>query len=188
MQNRSHSVSRLVILSLLAALSIALCVFVRFPIFPAAPHLEYDAGDIPLMFAACLFGPWWGLMVTAVTCAVQAFTVSAASGPIGLIMHLFATGAFVVIASLIYRRKQTGAALLYGLLLGALSSTALMIPLNLIFTPLYGIPIEVVQKMLLPVILPFNAIKFFGNSLVTYLLYRPLQGILLHYGKDAPRE
>ena len=172
-----HSpVRRLATLAILAAAAVVLCLLVRFPIFPSAPWLEYDAGDVPLIFSAFLYGPWWGLAVTAVACVIQGLTVSAGSGWIGIVMHLCATGALVIVAGYCYR-KWPGRSLA-AMLAGAVVAILLMLPLNLIFTPLYGTPVEAVKQMLFPVILPFNAIKFGANSLVAWLLYKPLQSFL----------
>ena len=170
------STRRLATLAILAAAAIVLCLLVRFPIFPSAPWLEYDAGDIPLIFSAFLYGPWWGLAVTAVACVIQGLTVSAGSGWIGIVMHLCATGALVIVAGLIYRKAPKRS--LIAMIVGAAVAIVLMIPLNLIFTPLYGTPVEAVKQMLLPVILPFNAIKFGVNAVVAWVLYKPLQRFL----------
>jgi riboflavin transporter FmnP len=55
---------------------------------------------------------------------------------------------------------------------GSLTMTLLMIPLNLVVTPLFmGQPVQAVID-LLPWIVLFNLIKSFGNSLLTFLLYK----------------
>ena len=82
---------KLTAMALLAAISIVLVYLIHFPIFPSAPFLEYDPADMPIMIAAFVFGPIPGLLVCAVTCAIQAMTVSASSGLIGFCMHFFAT-------------------------------------------------------------------------------------------------
>ncbi len=171
MQN--SSVRRLSVLAMLAAAAVVLCVCLRFPLFASAPWLEYDAGDVPLIFAAFLYGPWWGLAVTAVVCVIQGFTVSAASGWIGIVMHLCATGALVVTAGLLYAARQNRPH--WAMIFGALAAILLMIPLNLWLTPLYGTPVEAVRALLLPAILPFNAVKFGVNTLAAWLLYRPME-------------
>ena len=49
-----------------------------------------------------------------------------------------------------------------------------MILWNYLVTPLYmGVPREVVASMILPVFLPFNAIKCGLNTALTLLLYKP---------------
>ena len=51
-----------------------------------------------------------------------------------------------------------------------------MIPLNLIFTPLFmGSPVDAVLEMILPIILPFNLMKAGINAVVTGLLFKHLE-------------
>jgi hypothetical protein len=50
---------------------------------------------------------------------------------------------------------------------------------NYIMVPIYqGIPRDAVAGMLIPVFLPFNAIKAAFNASVTMLLYKPVVGAL----------
>lgn len=173
------SVNRLVKLGMLAALSLVLVYFIRFPIFPAAPYLEYDMADVPILIGTFLFGPWWGLMLTAAVSVLQWLLVSTGSGWVGAVMHFCATGANVLLAGLIYRRVHTLKGAIVALASGILVQTLMMIPLNLIFTVHFnGAPAEVVKAMLVPVIIPFNLIKAGINALITFLLYKSLGKLL----------
>ena len=107
MSNTNPKLGRLAKLGLLAALSIVLVFFIHFPIFPTAKFLEYDPADIPIMIATFAFGPWYGLMTTIVVAVVQGLTVSASSGIYGIIMHIIATGAYVLASGLFYRKHKT---------------------------------------------------------------------------------
>lgn len=104
MRNVSANTRKLTTLAMLAALAIVLVALIHFPLVPAAPFLEYDPADIPIFIGTFLFGPAAGLALTAVVCVIQGVTVSAASGPIGIIMHFLATGTFVLLAGNLYRR------------------------------------------------------------------------------------
>ena len=179
------SVRALVTMAIMAALSIALVAVIHFPIFPAAPFLEYDPADIPILIATFAFGPLAGLAVTAVACVVQGVTVSAQSGVYGIIMHLISTGSYVLVAGLIYhfKRSRLGAGL--GLACGVLASAAVMAAANLVITPIFmGAPREAVLAMLLPTIIPFNLIKAGANGAVTFLLYKPISKLIK--GKGNP--
>ncbi|NLN97988.1 MAG: ECF transporter S component, partial [Eubacteriaceae bacterium] len=48
---------RLTEMAVLAAMSIILVATIHFPIFPAAPFLEYDPADIPIFIGTFMFGP-----------------------------------------------------------------------------------------------------------------------------------
>ena len=90
-------------LTALGAISLILVATVHFPIIPAAPFLEYDPADVPILIGTFAFGRVAGFLLTVVVSIIQGMTVSAASGgPIGIIMHIFATGSCVLIAGNIY--------------------------------------------------------------------------------------
>lgn len=174
-----ESTKRLVRLGVLAAISLLLIYLIRIPLFPSAAFLEYDMADVPILIATFLFGPWWGLALTAVVSVLQWLLVSQASGFIGALMHFFATGAYVLIAGYIYGRFHTRKGAIIALLSGAVAMILMMIPLNLIFTVHFmGAPKEVVVGMLGPIIIPFNAIKAGINGLLTFVLYKATAYVL----------
>ena len=165
------STRKLATLAMLAAISIALVLTIHIP-FPPLPFLEYDPADIPILISTFLFGPWAGLAVTVVVSGVQALTVSSMSGWVGPIMHVVATGSFVLVAGFLYRRNKTRKGALLALLFGSITMVIMMVPLNLIFTPLFmGLPVASVVD-LLPLIVLFNLIKAGVNALVTFVIYK----------------
>lgn len=165
-------------LAMLAAISVVLALLVSFPIFPAASFLEYDPADVPILISALLYGPAEGLLVTAIASIMQGLIKSAGSGIIGIIMHIIATGCFCVVTALVARNGEKKRIAL-ALVLGAFSMAAIMIPCNLILTPMYtGATREMIASMLLPVFIPFNLIKAGINAVVTYIVYLPLKKIL----------
>ena len=177
MTNR-QSIDRVVKLGLLAALSL-LMMLIRFP-WPPLPFLEYDMADVPILIGTFLYGPWWGLLLTAAVCLLQGVTVSAASGVIGILMHFFATGAFVIVAGSLYRRPRfhTFRGALMALVCGSLTMIVMMVPLNLVFTGYFmGTPIASVVA-LLPAIILFNAFKAGVNAVITLLLYKLIGRVL----------
>lgn len=175
----SQATNRLVKLGLLAALSILLVFLIHFPIFPSAAYLEYDMADVPILIGTFLFGPWWGLLLTAAVSVLQWLLVSQSSLWVGAAMHFFATGSCVLVAGLVYRRMHTKKGAVIALLLGVVAQVLMMIPLNLIFTVHFnGAPHDVVVAMLPTVIIPFNAIKAGANALITFLLYKSVGKLL----------
>ncbi len=169
----------LITLSLLTALSIVLMLLIRFPIFPSAPYLEYEPMDVPILIAGFAFGPVAGLTVTVISSLIQGLSVSSASGWIGILMHFISTGTLVTVASLIYKKKQTIWGAVIALVCGTIAMAAVMIPANLIFTPIYGPPVEVVKSLILPILIPFNLIKAGINSAVTFVIYKPLRHLVI---------
>ncbi len=48
---------KLTVMAMLTAISVLLVWLVHLPIIPAAPFLEYDPADIPVLIGAFAFGP-----------------------------------------------------------------------------------------------------------------------------------
>ena len=177
--NVKQSTRKLVTLGMLGALSIVLVFFIHFPLLPAAPWMEYDPADIPILIGTFLYGPWAGLALTVVVSVIQGLTVSAQSGIIGIVMHLLATGAFVLVAGGIYQRHKTIGRAVVSLICGVVAMTIVMVGCNLVFTPIFlGQAMGDVVAMLLPVIIPFNLLKAGINGIVTFVVYKPIGNIL----------
>ena len=176
---KSINTRKLVAMGLMAGLSVALVFLIHFPIFPQAPFLEYDPADIPILIASFAYGPFAGLIVTAIASVVQGLTVSSASGLYGILMHLISTGTYVLVAGLIYRAKNSRPGIVIALVCGVLASAAVMAAANLVVTPYFmGVPVDAVKGMLLPVIIPFNLIKSGINAAMMMMIYLPLRPAL----------
>ncbi len=170
--NKTFTTKKIVLIGILAAVSIVLVYLIRFPIFPATPFLEYDPADIPILIATFALGPIEGLVLTFIVSIIQGLTVSSASGPIGILMHLFATGSFVLVSGFIYRRFKTRKGAVLALALGVVTMTLTMVLWNIIFTPIFlGVPLQAVMEIL-PFIVLFNLIKAGVNAVVAALLYK----------------
>ena len=176
--NPKMTTERLAKMAMLVALSIVLVFLIHFPIFPAVPFLEYDPADIPILMGTFAFGPVAGILLTIVTAVLQGVTVSAQSGPYGIIMHIVATSALVLTSGLIYSKEKTKKRAVIALICGTLAMTVIMIPANLFITPKFmGMPLEGLLPFM-PWIILFNFIKAGINSVVTFLVYKKISPFL----------
>ncbi len=189
MNKQKKRIYALTLCGVMSALAVVLVMLIRFPIFPAVPFLEYDAGDIPLFFLSAICGPGYGLCATAATCVIQGVTVSAGSGWVGIVMHFFATGSFVLVQSLILHRLSfsrhadplpppSRVRRISATVGGILAMVCAMALWNLLFTPFF-------MKMpyadfwpYYPWILLFNLIKAGVNGILFALLYEAITPIL----------
>lgn len=183
--NRSKSTLRLTTLGMLAALSLVL-VFFNFPLFPSAPFLKFDFADIPLLICSMLFGSLPSLAVLFVVSVVQAFLLGGDSY-LGCIMHFVASGAMLVVTGLLCRKSSSTLRTILGLVLGALTMTALMIPMNYLITPLYlgghsKETVGIISSLMLPTIIPFNIIKSGCNCLLAFVVFRLLRSFFDRQG------
>ncbi len=178
MKTTTHkSLVKLAMLAMMSAISCVLVVLIRIP-FPPAPFLVYDPADIPIFITTFAFGPAAGLLVTVVVSAIQAFVLGG-DQVYGFIMHIAATGVFVLVAGNIYSHKKNKKEAIISLILGVVAMVISMCLANYIVTPLYlGLPRSAVLPMLLPIIAPFNLLKGGINAIVTFLLYKRISKIL----------
>ena len=170
-KNRKNiSVKSIAVIAMLTALAVVADIFLRIP--NIAGFLTYEPKDVILTIGAFIFGPLVGIAMSLVVCLVEMMTVST-TGPIGLLMNFLASGVFVGVSSVIYYRKKTISRAVIGLVSGSLAMIAVMVLWNYIMTPIYmGVPREAVVEMILPILLPFNAIKVGLNSAFVMLLYK----------------
>lgn len=169
---------KMVTMAMMVAISVALVYLIHFPIMPMVPFLEYDPADIPILIGTFAFGPAAGLMLTFVTAIVQGVTVSAGSGFYGILMHIIATSALVLVAGTVYYSRKTRRTALIGLLAGMAVMALVMIPANMIITPAFmGVPTGTVWS-LMPFIIVFNIIKAGINGIVTFYIYKRISNFL----------
>lgn len=172
------SVRKMVTMGVLAALSIVFMAVIKFPIIPAAPYLIYEPADVPILVGTFLFGPLAGLAITFVVASIQAAAFST-DGLVGFVMHMLATGAFVITAGLIYKKFHNIKGAIAALAAGTLAMTIVMIPVNLIIQPyFYGVPYDAVKAMVVPALIPFNLIKAGVNSVITLAVYKTISKIV----------
>ena len=174
-QSGSWSTRRIATTALLCALSFVL-TFVEFPIFPPAPWLMYDPSGIVAFVAALAFGPSTGAVTVVLPWVLKTLF---SFNPWGHLMAIVAGVALCVPAALVARRVQGPRGLALGMALGAVCSLVACVIGNIIVTPLYtAVSVSDVIAMIVPVLLPFNAIKIALNCVVTVLVSRPVAQIV----------
>ena len=184
MNQNKMSTAKLAKLAMMTAVSLVLLLLVRIP-WPPAPFLVYDPADVPIYITAFAFGPLEGLLVTLVVCLLQAFGLGG-DGFYGFIMHFVATGIVAVIIGMMYKKNKTKKTAIKALVTGVIVAVVVMCIMNLIVTPAYmGAPVSSVVAMLPTVIIPFNLVKAGANSILTFLLYKRLSGLLHGTGKTV---
>lgn len=169
---------KLTTLGMLSAFAFLFVFLLRIPIIPAVPFLKYEPKDIIILMAGFIFGPLSGLAVSIVVSLVEMLTIST-TGLIGFIMNVISTAAYVVPAAYFYHKNRTTRGAVISLIIGSACMVIVMLLWNYLLTPLYmNVPREAVVKMLIPAILPFNLLKAGLNSVLAFILYKPLVSTL----------
>ena len=141
---------------------------------PVILFLKYDPKDAIIALGGFIWGPIVSFVASVIVSFVEMITISD-NGLWGFVMNIMSTCAFACVAAFVYRRKRTLSGALLGLVLGSLSMVIVMLFWNYLITPIYmKTPREQVAQMLLPVFLPFNALKAGLNAGITYFLYKPV--------------
>ncbi|MEG2001468.1 MAG: ECF transporter S component [Clostridia bacterium] len=164
---------KLTSIAMLSALAFIVMMVMRIPISPL-PFLKYDPKDIIIVIAGFIYSPIVAVAISVIVSLIEMITVSDTVF-IGFIMNVLSTCAFVVPATIIYKKHKSLKSAIVGLGIGVIAMTIIMILWNYLLTPLYmKIPREDVIAMLVPMILPFNLIKGGLNMAITLIIYKPV--------------
>ena len=171
----------MVLLAMLSAVAYLLS-FLKTPLIPAAPFLSYEPMDVAITIGGFLLGPISACIIALVAALIEALTIGD-TGIIGFIMNFLSSASFACTAAYVYKKKRDVFGAVTGLLLSSVAMILVMLLWNWLITPLYmGVSRPAVVSMLLPVFLPFNALKAGFNSALTLLLYKPLVSALRKTG------
>lgn len=167
------STKRIAMYALFVALSMAVS-FVEFPIVPGVEWLKYDPSGIVSLVAGFAYGPAAAAIVSVLGFLPHLFT-----NPWGTLMAVLVALALSVPAALIYRRNKTRKGAVIGIIVGAIAALAMAIVGNIIVTPFYAhMTTAQVVALIVPALLPFNALKFTIHGVVTFLIYKPISNLL----------
>ena len=167
------STKRIAMYALFVALSMAVS-FVYFPIMPGVEWLKYDPSGIVSLVAGFAYGPAAAAIVSVLGFLPHLFT-----NPWGTLMAVLVALALSVPAALIYRRDKTRKGAVIGIIVGAIVALVVAIVGNLIVTPFYAhMTTAQVVALIVPALLPFNALKFTIHGVSTFLIYKPISNLL----------
>ena len=167
---------KLVLLAMLAAVAFMLVALIRIPV---VLFLSYEPKDVVITIGGFLMGPMASFVISLVVALVEMVTIST-TGPIGCLMNLLSSACFACTAAFVYKKKHSLGGAVLGLVLGSATMIVTMLLWNWLITPLYmtGTSRSDIAAMLMPVFLPFNALKAGFNSALTLILYKPLVSAL----------
>ncbi len=153
-----------------------LCAVAYYSVIVFSPikiqFLSFEIKDSILAIGAFLYGPLAGLVSVVLVAFLELVTISNTQY-IGLLMNVLSSAFFVCPAAYIYKKNRSLKGAVIGLAVGTVLTTAAMVLWNWLITPLYtNWPREEVAKLLIPLFLPFNALKASVNGVLTVLLYK----------------
>jgi len=172
---RSSKLVKLVVLSLLAAVSLVL-FFISFPLPLLPPYLKVDFSDVPALLAGLIFSPLAGVIVVLMK-NILYFVASGATDPIGVTANFIAGSLFVVPVAYMYHRYQGVKSIVTGLVIGTVGMAIVMSVLNyFVILPAYSLLIGMEMNdtikwaSVVGGVLPFNFIK----GVIVSMLFVPV--------------
>ena len=163
-------VKRLVGMAMFAALAYGVTFVFRIPV----QFLTFDAKDAVLTIASFIYGPISAIIMSLIPAFIEFITISS-TGFWGFLMNFASSACFSFTAAVIYKYKRSLNGAIIGLYASVLATTALMMLLNILITPIYmKVPRDVVIDLLPTLLLPFNFAKALMNSAITMLIYKPV--------------
>jgi riboflavin transporter FmnP len=169
-------VNKLTRIGVLSGIALILMIFIRFPLFPAAPYLTYDPSDTASLIAAFWLGAPAGVLVALIKNALFLLLVGD-GGPLGVLMNFIGAATFALTAGLIYRHKASLLRLGVALAVAGLAFTLVMIPANMVILPLFfktSLNNELITAII-TITTPFNIVKAIISGALTFFIYMQLR-------------
>ena len=189
-KSRTHKLAVTAMLSAAATVLMAL----DFPLpFLIPPFVKMDFSELPALLAAFSLGPVWGAAVCLVKNLIN-LTMSSTNG-VGELCNFLLGVCFVIPAGVIYRHWKTRWGALAAALAGAVLMAVCSVPINYFISyPFYTtfMPIDTIIGMyqeLIPSVdgllaclivfnAPFTLLKALLDTLLAFLIYKPLSPLL----------
>ena len=170
----NNNTSKMIKISLLSALALIL-MYIDFPVIPLFPWLKIDLSDVPALIGAFGFGPLAGVLIELIKNIVIVLIKGTQTGFVGETANFLVGVALILPAALVYHKKKSKKTAILGMFLGAVCMEIVGIIANVYFLlPVFGMkmsPAELMKYITLG-LLPFNGIKAFIVSIVTYIVYK----------------
>ena len=197
MSNTSAKTRTLVEIAMLGAVA-AILMYLEFPLpFIAPPFYEIDLSEIPVLIGAFSLGPVAGACIELIKVLLKLLLKGTSTAFVGDIANFFIGCSFIIPAALIYKKHKTKKTALVGMVVGTVFMAVVGCFLNAyVLLPTYsvafGMPMDVIIDMgnqvnshinnvatfVVIAVAPFNLIKGFIVSLITFLLYKHISPIL----------
>ena len=185
---------KLTVAAMLSAVA-ALLMFLDFslPVIPS--FVKMDVSELPALLASFSLGPSYGVLV----CFIKNFfnlLVHGSTGGIGELCNFLLGAVFVGIAGLIYKKKKSRRTAILAAAVGAVAMALVSVPVNYyisypVYAKLFGGLDQIIAayqvlrpgtdgllEALIVFNLPFTLAKGAIDSLLTFLIYKPLSPVL----------
>ena len=196
MENSRMKVKKIAFIGLMGAVS-AVLMLLRFPIPFMPPFLSFDLSGVMEMMGGLMFGPMEALCIIVVKILLQLVMQGSMSLGTGELQNFILSSAYVLPAVLIYHRKKTKKSAIAGMAVSSIIVAVVAVITNLyliipFYVKLFGMSMDDIISMCSAVnpamkdtmslvifgLVPFNLIKYGATSVVTFIIYKRLSGVI----------
>ena len=174
-----NNTRKLTVIAVSAALSFLLQLIGSIIGLKVGGFLEIELSEIPALICTFAYGPIAGIVVEFIKNLIHCTITS--TGFVGELANFSVNAVFAAVAGIIYKRNKTRKVALLSMLIAVLAMTASAILTNLfIMLPLYmaSSPFSAKLSITLTLITPFNLIRGFVVSLITFFIYKRLSPLI----------
>lgn len=189
---KTKTIAKIGILSALAALLMLL----EFPLLFLAPFFyKLDFSEVIVLLGAFSMGPVAGIAIEAIKILLNFALDGTMTAGIGELANFIIGCSFIVPAAIIYKRKKTKSNAILGMIIGSISMTIVGALVNYyVLIPAYSAVMSVdeiiaagtevnsaitsVESLILLATTPFNLLKAIASSVIAFLLYKRVSGLL----------
>ena len=196
LENSRMKVKKIAFIGLMGAVS-AVLMLIRFPIPFMPPFLSFDLSGVMEMMGGLMFGPAEALCIIVVKILLQLVMQGSMSLGTGELQNFILSSAYVLPAVLIYHRKKTKKSAIVGMAVSSIIVAVVAVITNLyliipFYVKLFGMSMDDIISMCSAVnpamkdtvslvifgLVPFNLIKYGATSVVIFIIYKRLSGVI----------
>ncbi len=191
---KARRISYIAMFSVLAAV----LMYLEIPLFFAPSFYELDFSEVPVLICTFYLGPTAGVTAELVKVILKIFLKGTTTAFVGDFANFVVGCSFILPASIIYHMKKTKKTAILGMVIGTITMTIFGSLFNAVyllpkFSQLYGLPLDAIISMgteingainsvstlVLFCVVPFNLLKGALVSLITGLLYKRVEKLLV---------
>ena len=192
--SKTRRMAYIAIFSVLAAV----LMFFEIPLFFAPSFYEIDFSEVPVLISTFYLGPVAGVTTELLKIILKLFLKGTSTASVGDFANFVIGCSFVLPASIVYHVRKSKGTAIGGMALGTLCMTIFGSAFNAFYliptySRLFGMPLEAIVGMgtavnaninsvttlVLFAVVPFNLLKGVLVSIITYLLYKRVEKILV---------
>ena len=195
LQRRAKGARYIAYVGMFSAMAGAL-MLLEIPLFFAPSFYKMDLSELPVLLCSFYLGPVAGVTTEFLKVVIKLLLKGTSTAFVGDFANFAVGCVFILPASMIYHARKSKRSAILGMVIGTAVMAVFGSAFNAVylipkFAQLFGMPVEVIVSMgtginprivsvgtlALYAVVPFNLLKGFIDSVLTFLLYKRLEKV-----------